>query len=191
MVKKLKNEKKKGPNKFLIIMLIFLISFVGSFGAKVISYKSYQESTVDNGLDTKEMPYTKFISELESNNVENDNLIYSEEVFGDIVMLLGGKAAESIMSGSSEKISLGSDKDINIATQLAMGCVKFKSGIDYRQFGDSGIAELMKEAKKVLDDANEKAIDTVTSFKEKIELISRELIKNENISGDVFLELVA
>ena len=122
---------------------------------------------------------------------DNDNLIYSEEVFGDIVMLLGGKAAESIMSGSSEKISLGSDKDINIATQLAMGCVKFKSGIDYRQFGDSGIAELMKEAKKVLDDANEKAIDTVTSFKEKIELISRELIKNENISGHVFLELVA
>lgn len=122
---------------------------------------------------------------------DNDNLIYSEEVFGDIVMLLGGKAAESIMYGSSEKISLGSDKDINIATQLAMGYVKFKSGIDYRQFGDSGIAELMKEAKKVLDDANEKAMETVTSFKEKIELISRELIKKENISGDVFLELVA
>ena len=57
--------------------------------------------------------------------------------------------------------------------------------------GDGIGPEIVTEAKKVLDDANEKAMETVTSFKEKIELISRELIKKENISGDVFLELVA
>ena len=120
----------------------------------------------------------------------NDNLIYFDEVFGDIVMLLGGKAAESVMLGGAEKISLGSDEDINIATRLAMGYVKFQSGIDYSQFGDSGTSELMKEAKKVLNAAYEKAIETVTAFKEKAILISSELIKSENMSGERFLELV-
>ena len=120
----------------------------------------------------------------------NDNLIYSEEVFGDIVMLLGGKAAESVMSGGSDKVSLGSDEDINIATRLAMGYVKFQSGIDYSQFGDSGTSALMQESKKVLDVAYEKAIETVTAFKEKVLLISGELIKSENMSGEQFLELV-
>ena len=120
----------------------------------------------------------------------NDNLIYSEEVFGDIVMLLGGKAAESVMSGGSDKVSLGSDEDINIATRLAMGYVKFQSGIDYSQFGDSGTSALMQESKKVLDAAYEKAIETVTVFKEKALLISCELTKSENISGEQFLTLI-
>ena len=120
----------------------------------------------------------------------NENLIYSDEVFGNIVMLLGGKAAESVILGGAEKISLGSDEDINVATRLAMGYVKFQSGIDYSQFGDSGTSELMKEAKKVLDAAYEKAIETVTAFKEKVLLISCELVKNENISGEHFLTLI-
>lgn len=120
----------------------------------------------------------------------NDNLIYSDEVFGDIVMLLGGKAAESVMLGGSDKVSFGSDEDINIATKLAMEYVKFQSGIDYSQFGDSGTSELMKEAKNILDVAYEKAVETVTMFKEKLILISSELIKNENISGEQFLILI-
>ena len=121
----------------------------------------------------------------------NDNLIYSDEVFGDIVMLLGGKAAESVMLGGSDKVSFGSEEDINIATKLAMGYVKFKSGIDYAQFCDSGTTELMKESKKLLDKAYEQAVETVTTFKEKVNLISSELMKNENISGERFLALVA
>jgi ATP-dependent Zn protease len=48
----------------------------------------------------------------------------------------------------------------------------------------------MKESKKVLDTAYEKAIETVTDFKEKLLLISCELIKNENLSGEQFLSLV-
>ena len=105
-------------------------------------------------------------------------------------MLLGGKAAESVMSGGSDKVSLGSDEDINIATRLAMGYVKFQSGIDYSQFGDSGTSALMQESKKVLDVAYEKAIETVTAFKEKALLISCELIRSENISDEQFLTLI-
>ena len=120
----------------------------------------------------------------------NDNLVYSEEVFGDLVTLLGGKAAESVMFGGAEKVSLGSEEDINVATRLAMGYVKFQNGIDYSQFGESGTSELMKESKKVLDAAYEKAIETATIFKEKILLISCELIKNENLSGEQFGLLV-
>ena len=121
----------------------------------------------------------------------DDNLIYSDEVFGDIVMLLGGKAAESVLLGGSKKVSLGSDEDINIATRLAMGYVKFKSGIDYTQFGASGTTELMKESKEVLDKAYEQAIETVTVFQEKVSLISSELMKNENMSSEQFIVLMA
>ena len=81
MVNQLKNEKKKGPNKILIVVLIFLISFAISFGAKLISYKSHQEASVDNGLDTTEMAYTEFIQELESGNVEKANLSLSSPSF--------------------------------------------------------------------------------------------------------------
>ena len=120
----------------------------------------------------------------------NDNLIYSDEVFGDIVMLLGGKAAESVMLGGSDKVSLGSDEDINIATKLAKEYVKFKSGIDYAQFGDSGTSELMKESKEVLYKAYEQAVETVTTFKDKVNLVSCNLMKNEIISEEQFLALV-
>ena len=120
----------------------------------------------------------------------NDNLVYSEEVFGDIVMLLGGKAAESVIFGGFEKVSLGSDEDINVATRLAMVYAKFHKGINYSQFGDSGSSELMRESQKVLDAAYEKAVETVNVFKEKILLISAELRKNESISGEKFLKLV-
>ena len=121
----------------------------------------------------------------------NDNLIYSDEIFGNIVMLLGGKAAESVLLGGSDKISLGSDEDIDIATKFAKEYTKFKCGIDYSQFGDSGASELMKESKLVLDQAYEQAVETVTEFKDKVNLISCELMKNENMSGEQFEELVA
>ena len=81
MVNHLKNEKKKGPNKILIVILIFLISFAISFGAELISYKSHQEASVDNGLDTSEMAYTEFIQELENGNVEKANLSLSSPSF--------------------------------------------------------------------------------------------------------------
>ena len=106
-------------------------------------------------------------------------------------MLLGGKAAESVMLGGSDKVSFGSEEDINIATKLAMGDVKIKSGIDYAQFCDSGTTELMKESKELLDKAYEQAVEAVNTFKEKVNLISSELMKNENISGERFLALVA
>ena len=103
---------------------------------------------------------------------------------------MGGKAAESVMLGGSDKVSLGSDEDINIATRLAIEYAKYKRGIDYSQFGDSGISELMKESKELLDKAHEQAVETVTTFKEKVHLISCELIKNEIISGKQFFALV-
>ena len=81
MVNHLKNEKKKGPYKILIVVLIFLISFAISFGAELISYKSHQEASVDNGLDTTEMAYTEFIQALESGNVEKANLSLSSPSF--------------------------------------------------------------------------------------------------------------
>ena len=72
MVNHLKNEKKKGPNKIIIVVLIFLISFAISFGTELISYKSHQEASVDNGLKTTEMAYMEFIQELESGIFDRD-----------------------------------------------------------------------------------------------------------------------
>ena len=61
--------------------------------------------------------------------------------------------------------------------RLSIEYVKFQNGIDYSQFGALGTSELMKESKKVLDVAYEKAIEIVTVFKEKLFLISCELMK--------------
>lgn len=135
-------------------------------------------------------PMTSGVGGYTQTELKDNNLIYSEEVFTDLVMLLGGKTAESVMFGGAVKVSLGSEEDINVATRLAMGYVKFQNGIDYSQYGESGTSELMKESKKVLDTAYEKAIETVTDFKEKLLLISCELIKNENLSGEQILSLV-
>ena len=95
MIKQIKNEKKKGPNKFMILVLIFLISFAASFGSEVISYKSHQEASVDNGLDTKEMAYTEFIKELESNNIEKATISLSSSTF---VFYLNGDETPYISS---------------------------------------------------------------------------------------------
>ena len=73
---------------------------------------------------------------------------------------------------------------------MSIEYVKFQNGIDYYQFGESGASELMKESKQVLDAAYKKAIETVTAFKKQLLLVSCELIKNENLSGEQFLSLV-
>ena len=95
MIKQIKNEKKKGPNKFLILVLIFLISFAASFGSELMSYKSHQDSAVDNGLNTKEMAYTEFIKELEHNNVEKATISLSSPTF---VFYLNGDETPYISS---------------------------------------------------------------------------------------------
>ena len=105
-------------------------------------------------------------------------------------MLLAGKAAEYVASDSEGKVSFGSDNDINEATKLATNFVKFKSGINYAQFGDAGVAELMKETKKILDEAYEKAVDTAREFKDKMLLVAKELEETECLSGERFLEIV-
>ena len=109
MIKQIKNEKKKGPNKFLILVLIFLISFSASFGSELMSYKSHQDSAVDNGLNTKEMAYTEFIKELEHNNVEKATISLSSPTF---VFYLNGDETPYISSNPGtedfkEKLLLG------------------------------------------------------------------------------------
>ena len=119
-----------------------------------------------------------------------DNLAYSEEVFGKIVMLMAGKAAEYIASGSNEKISFGSNNDIDEATKLATIFVKFKSGMNYAQFGEAAIPELMQETKKILDEAYEQAVSTAQEFKDKMLLVAKELEEAKNLSGERFLEII-
>ena len=78
MIKQLKKEKKKGINKLLIPILIFLVSFVTSFGSELLSYNSKQDGSVDQGVPGEEMAYTELINELENNNVEKATLsLYS------------------------------------------------------------------------------------------------------------------
>lgn len=129
--------------------------------------------------------YTQIVSK------DCDNMAYSEEVFGKIVMLLAGKAAERIAFDSEEKISLGADHDIDKATRFATGYVKFKNGMNYNQFGDAGATELMKETKKILDEAYEKAVETARAHKDKMLLVAKALEEAETLSGERFLEIIA
>ena len=60
-----------------------------------MSYKSHQDSAVDNGLNTKEMAYTEFIKELEDNNVEKATISLSSPTF---VFYLNGDETPYISS---------------------------------------------------------------------------------------------
>ena len=127
-------------------------------------------------------------TQTENNGV--DNLSYANEVFGNITMLLGGKAAEQIMLENSSGVSLGSENDINEATRLASRYVKFTSGIDYCQFGQSGVSELLKAAKEIIDKAYKQALETVIAHKESVISVANELKRNESICRSRFLEII-
>ena len=119
------------------------------------------------------------------------DIVFSDDLFGEIVILLSGRTAELMEFGGEDGISLGSDQDISRATDLAMSLTKVRSGIDYASFGKSGIDRMIEEVSKILDMAHDESEKVLTEHKDALDKITDELIENGTISQERFAEIVA
>ena len=109
----------------------------------------------------------------------------------NIMILYGGRAAESILFGGLENISLGASHDIKEATRLAMAYVNSADGIDYSLLGEQGANIIASNTKSELDILWDKCLNLIKENWGIVKLIAEELKVKETISGDEFLRSIS
>ena len=126
------------------------------------------------------------------------------EMFEDIVGLLGGRAAEEIVF---KDITTGASNDIDRASQTArdmvarygmskaLGTVSYLSddevfiGGSYgktKSYSEQVAGKIDDEVKAVIDAAYNRAIELLTTHRDKLDAVTQFLLKNENMTGDEF-----
>ena len=116
-------------------------------------------------------------------------MAYADEVFANIVTLLGGRCAEMLKYGNGS-VSFGADHDITEATKLAAVYVKAHDGIDYSVFSDVGNNELITSVKNVLRSASDEATCILEEHKNKLTLVAGVLASETELSGKQFDKLI-
>ncbi len=137
---------------------------------------------------------------------QEDKHLYSKSDFKDqLAMMLAGRVAEKLVFG---EITTGAENDLREATKLARKMVTeygMSEKLGYRVFGhkeelvflgrelgeqknysEEIAAEIDKEVGKFIEEAENKATEVLTKFKDKLELIAQKLIAEETIEGDEF-----
>ena len=125
-----------------------------------------------------------------------------------IVGLLGGRAAEELMSND---ITTGAYDDIKKATKIAramvaeygmstLGPIQYEDsshevflGRDYmneKNFSDQVALEIDREVRKIVDDCHEKAIQVLTENKELLINIAKHLVDIETLTKEDIYEIV-
>ena len=141
--------------------------------------------------------------------VEDRSYATRREMTEDIVSLLGGRAAESLML---DDISTGASNDIKRATKLAtnmivkygfsekLGPVMYGGddnevfiGRDYgqtRSYSEKVAAEIDAEINEMIKNCFEKAKNILTEHEDKLIKVAEKLLETEKIEGDEFVELM-
>lgn len=135
---------------------------------------------------------------------EDKNFETKNEMLEQLCILLGGRAAESLVLGD---VSTGASNDIERATEIAramvtkfgmsdqLGPVKYGSadGRDHPKAGWSGkvTSEVDAEILQLINTANDKAAAILTSQLEKLHAIADFLCRNEKLSGTELQEILA
>ena len=141
--------------------------------------------------------------------VEGRSYATRREMTEDIVSLLGGRAAESLML---DDISTGASNDIKRATKLAtnmivkygfsekLGPVMYGGddnevfiGRDYgqtRSYSEKVAAEIDVEINEMIKSCFEKAKNILTEHEDKLIKVAEKLLETEKIEGDEFVELM-
>ncbi len=131
------------------------------------------------------------------------------DMLDDIVVLLGGRVAESLVL---EDISTGASNDIERATEIArdmvtrygmsalIGPVSFTSGShevflgrDYgntRNYSENLACEIDKEINKIVTNAYDRCVKILSEHMDKLHTLAQYLIKHEKIDGDDFKKLM-
>ena len=122
--------------------------------------------------------------------------------------LLGGRAAEEVML---DDICTGASNDIERASKIArsmvtewgmsdlLGPLCLGSGQDdvfigrdflrSKNYGEEVASAIDKEVRDIINECHEKAINILAENKDKLELITNELIKKETLTGEEFASL--
>lgn len=131
------------------------------------------------------------------------------ELFEDIVGLLGGRASEQL---TLDDISTGASNDIERATALAkamvtkygfseaLGPILYGSeqhevflGRDFsnqNQWSEKTAAAIDTEIKALMDKAYNKALDLLTEHRDQLEAVAEYLLANEKMTGEDFENII-
>ncbi|MGN8913253.1 ATP-dependent zinc metalloprotease FtsH [Anaerofustis butyriciformans] len=140
---------------------------------------------------------------------DNDNSHMPKGKLLDMICgLLGGRAAEEVML---DDICTGASNDIERASKIArsmvtewgmsdlLGPLCLGSGQDdvfigrdflrSKNYGEEVASAIDKEVRDIINECHEKAINILAENKDKLELITNELIKKETLTGEEFASL--
>ena len=137
---------------------------------------------------------------------EEKYLLTKEELFNEIAILLGGRAAEEVEFNS---ISTGASSDIEKATQTARSMVsmygmtdrfdmmglesqsnRYLDGRPVKNCSEETASIIDEETLKIIKEAHETAINILKENRELMTKISERLLDKETLMGDEFMEMV-
>ena len=144
-----------------------------------------------------------------SQPVQESSHMTRNEMFEDIVGLLGGRAAEEIVF---QDITTGASNDIDRATKTArdmvarygmsktIGTVSYHSedevfiGGSYgktKSYSEKVAGTIDDEVKNVIGSAYEKALELLNEHRDKLDEVAEFLLKNESMTGEQFAACMA
>ncbi|MFA6842180.1 MAG: ATP-dependent zinc metalloprotease FtsH [Defluviitoga tunisiensis] len=140
---------------------------------------------------------------------EDKYLISKSEILDDLVVLLGGRAAEEIVF---KDITTGAENDLKRATQIArkvvaelgmsekIGPVSWSDESEETflarelfqevNYSDETAKEIDLEIKRLINESYEKAKTMLMEQREKLDLIAKYLLEKETISGEDLKKLL-
>jgi AFG3 family protein len=132
-------------------------------------------------------------------------LYRTEQLFDEMCMALGGRAAEQVVFG---KISTGALSDLEKITKMAysmvtiygmnekLGNVSFydsKGQGEYsftKPYSDQTAQIIDEEVKKLIDLAYDRSIELLTQYRDKLDILSKELLKREILYQHDLVEII-
>ena len=136
---------------------------------------------------------------------EDKPYVSKNYLLDEIVVLLGGRVAETIVFGD---INSGASSDIERATEIArkmitrygmsdeLGPVMYGSsnnevflGRDFsssRNYSEAIAAEIDSQIKRIITDAYKRCEEILRANMDQLETVSKYLIKHEKVDGDIF-----
>jgi len=142
--------------------------------------------------------------------IEDKHIYDKKDIYGRILVLMGGRAAEEIFYGK-EGITTGAENDLQRATELAYRMVAMwgmseKVGpIAVKKVANPFIGgittsidtspelqkEIDEEVKKILSSAYEYAKNIIELYKEPIKAVVKRLLEKETITCEEFVEVLS
>lgn len=135
----------------------------------------------------------------------DDQHVTKEQMIENIVMSMGGRAAEKLIM---EDVTTGASGDIQHATQIArdmvvsygmsekLGPIAYKSsqdevfiGRDFghsKQYSEEIAAQIDEEIHRIVEDSYQKAISMLTEHVEQLHAVANALLEREILDGDEF-----